>query len=104
MYEKFWGNGVRADPECAEDLADVLYELGKGLCNKKQYELAAVWLERALDAIDDQELDRLSDNASELRLAIMQQLGERRDLTACGSELIIRSQISPYVEDPRGSG
>jgi hypothetical protein len=77
MYEKFWKSSVSSHPESAEDLADVLYELGKDLCEKKHYELAAVWLERGLDAVDNQELDRLSDDAGELKLAIMQQLGEK---------------------------
>lgn len=74
MYEKF-RNLSNGEPECAEDLADVLYELGKGLYDRKHFELAATWLERALDAIDDQELDRMSEHAGDLRLAIMQKFG-----------------------------
>ena len=42
---------------------------------KKQFELSTRWLERSLDVLDRQELENLSDDAGELRLAIMQLLG-----------------------------
>jgi len=57
-----------------ESLADVLYEIGKDLLHKQQYSLSIKWLDRAYNVLNDQELDRLSMDASELRTSIMQTL------------------------------
>ena len=75
MFEKYH-ELCRGQPECGEDLADVLYELGSGLCDRKLYDLAVRWLERAFDALDEHEIDRLSDDAGDLKLAILQKLSE----------------------------
>lgn len=64
------------DPATLESLADLLYEMGRNLFQQKQYELAVKWLERSLDAISCQTLDRLSPDAGDLRMSIMHDLGE----------------------------
>ncbi|KAL9084962.1 MAG: hypothetical protein Q9165_007828 [Trypethelium subeluteriae] len=74
MFEKTARLQRHADPETAERLADVLYEMGKDLLGKKQIELAVRWLERAYDILAEQDLERLSSDAGELRLCIMQSL------------------------------
>jgi hypothetical protein len=60
------------DPHTAESLADVLYEMGKDLLGSQQYPMAVKWLERAYEVLDGQELDKLSTDASELRISIIQ--------------------------------
>lgn len=65
---------IAADPSSAQEFADTLYEIGKDLFAKKQYETAVRWLGRAYDVLSEQEQELLSDNAIELRLAIMQLL------------------------------
>lgn len=60
------------DPNTAESLADVLFELGKSLLATQQYGIGTKWLERALEVLADQELDKLSMDASELRISIIQ--------------------------------
>jgi hypothetical protein len=70
MYKKSTSRQI--DPHTAESLADVLYEMGKDLLGKQQFELAIKWLERAFDIMDGQELDILSMDASELRQSILQ--------------------------------
>lgn len=60
------------DPITTENLADTLYEMGKDLLKKKQYEMAVKWLDRASESLANHELDRLSTEASELRTSIMQ--------------------------------
>ncbi|KAI8625467.1 SPO22-domain-containing protein [Xylariaceae sp. FL1651] len=60
------------DPSLAEKLADALFEIGRNLADKKNSVLAAKWLERAYELINGQEIDRLSRDAIELRLAISQ--------------------------------
>jgi hypothetical protein len=59
----------------AEIFADLMYEMGKDLLRKRNYELAVRWLERAYDVIGEQELEMLSSEAGELRLSIMQSIG-----------------------------
>lgn len=59
----------------AENVSDLLYEIGKGLSEKRNYELGARWLERAYDILEEQSLEMLSAEAGELRLSIMQSIG-----------------------------
>lgn len=60
------------DTSTAESLADVLFEMGKGLAGKGQYHMANKWLERSYEVLNRQELDRLSMDASELRISIIE--------------------------------
>ncbi|KAI4712219.1 hypothetical protein J4E89_002485 [Alternaria sp. Ai002NY15] len=43
-----------------EQLADLLYEIGKAMLAKRDYEVAKRWLERAFDVLGEQDLDMLS--------------------------------------------
>lgn len=60
----------------AESLADLLYEIGKGALEKRNYEAASRWLERAYDVLGEQDLEMLSPEVGELRLSTMQSIGE----------------------------
>jgi hypothetical protein len=62
-------------PTTAETLADLLYEIGKDALTKRNYEVAARWLERAYDVLGEQDLDMLSPEVGELRLSAMQSIG-----------------------------
>lgn len=62
------------DASTAESLADILFEVGRDLLNKKQYTMAIKWLDRSHTLLAEQELDRLSMDASELRLSIAESL------------------------------
>ncbi|KAF1940662.1 SPO22-domain-containing protein [Clathrospora elynae] len=61
-------------PTTAENLADLLYEIGKGALTKRNYEVAARWLERAYDVLGEQDLGMLSPEVGELRLSTMQSI------------------------------
>lgn len=61
-------------PEYTERLADVLYEIGKSLAVRSDFVIAVKWFERANDVINGQELEQLSREGVELRLAILQAL------------------------------
>lgn len=63
------------DSTTAESLADLLYEMGKDLMGKRNYELAIRWLERGYDVLGEQDLETLGPEAGELRLSIMQTMG-----------------------------
>jgi hypothetical protein len=45
---------LSANPDTAEELAEVLYDIGKDEYEKKRFENAIRWLERALDILGDQ--------------------------------------------------
>ena len=72
MFNKCISSRQMFDPLTAESLADVLYEIGKDLLRRKQHQIAAKWLERALEFLTAQELDRLSIDASELKISILE--------------------------------
>jgi hypothetical protein len=72
MYTKASLSERLLDPSTAESLADLLFEMGRELLEKKQFDLAVKWLDRAFTVLNSQELDRLSSNASELRTSIIQ--------------------------------
>ncbi|KAI0142464.1 SPO22-domain-containing protein [Hypoxylon sp. NC0597] len=73
-YEKLLGCQNPKDPVSAEHLADSCFEIGKDLTAKKNFSLAPKWLERAYESINTQDLEQLSREAIELRLAISQAL------------------------------
>lgn len=73
----------------AENVSDLLYEIGKGLLEKRNYELGARWLERAYDILEEQDLEMLSAEAGELRLSIMQSIGQSRSSIIRVMELIL---------------
>jgi hypothetical protein len=78
MFSKCVISGNQLDPATTESISDLLYEIGKDLLNQKQYELAVKWLERSHDVLGEQELEKLSVDAGELKLSILQSLS-----TAC---------------------
>lgn len=64
---------VRAvDPDTAEKLADLLYNIGQDCLKKKKYDLAIKWLQRAHEVLQAQEPERLSIDASDLATGITQ--------------------------------
>ncbi|KAK3064561.1 hypothetical protein LTS18_006048 [Coniosporium uncinatum] len=88
------------DASSAEELADLLFEIGKDQLTKSQSEMAAKWLERSLDVLDEQELEHLSPDAGELRLIIMQKLAralmdqQREDARARAWGLVKLMEVS----------
>lgn len=57
-----------------EKIADSLFHLGKGLLNKQDYSMADKWLHRCWEVINSQQLQEMSREAVELRIAIIQAL------------------------------
>jgi tetratricopeptide (TPR) repeat protein len=75
MFMKCKNLGKGFNPTTTEQLADLLYEIGKAALVKRDYEVAVRWLERAHDVLEEQGLDMLSPEIGELRLSIMQSIG-----------------------------
>ncbi|KAH9898758.1 meiosis protein SPO22/ZIP4 like-domain-containing protein [Xylariomycetidae sp. FL2044] len=74
VFGKVAGLLEAQDPTSAENLADSLFEIGQDLLTKSQFALAAKWTDRAYQIINCQDLEQLSREAIELRLAISQAL------------------------------
>lgn len=62
------------DPVLTENLADLLFELGKDCSSKALHDGAAQWLERAYDILMSRDLEELSSDAGDLQTAIMHAL------------------------------
>ncbi|PQE27929.1 hypothetical protein CJF30_00009126 [Rutstroemia sp. NJR-2017a BBW] len=74
MYNKSMNSKDIFDHDTTESLSDALYEIGKESLTKKQYTLAVKWLQRAYEVLNSEDLDKLSANATELRISILQTL------------------------------
>jgi len=77
MYSKIVLQRGESSTEASafEYLADLLFEVGKGLLSKHEPSRAAKWLRRAMEILADQDVHLLSPDALELRLSIMHYLG-----------------------------
>ncbi|PQE09145.1 hypothetical protein CJF32_00010362 [Rutstroemia sp. NJR-2017a WRK4] len=74
MYNKSMNSKDIFDHDTTESLSDALYEIGKESLAQKQYTLAVKWLQRAYEVLNSDDLDKLSANATELRISILQTL------------------------------
>lgn len=74
LYAKVEKLMVGIDTTVVESFADTLFEIGKSLASKNDFSLATKWLERSYEVINSQELEQLSRDAVELRMAIFQAL------------------------------
>lgn len=85
MFRKAAVEDKQLDPNTAESFSDLLFEIGKHQLESKQYELAVKWLERSYDLLSRQEFERLSSDAGELRISILQSTGsyEVSDMERC---------------------
>jgi len=72
LFQKSLSSRQLFDPHTTESLADVLYEMGKDLLAQQQFSMAVKWLDRSYEVLGKQDLDRLSIDASELRVSIME--------------------------------
>ncbi len=79
MFRKASVMDKHLDPNIAESFADLLFEIGKDQLENKQYELAVRWLERSYDVLLEQDLERLSSDAGELRISIIEKTGASCD-------------------------
>lgn len=76
MFAKYGQAGTSLSPDAAENIADLLYEIGKQALERRNYDTAVKWLERSYNVLEKQDLEMLSSEAGELRLCITQGLGK----------------------------
>lgn len=75
MYSRVDLSPEHLDPASAENIAERFYEIGRDRLGVKAFETASKWLSRAYDALSTQHLSRLSAEAGELRVCILQCAG-----------------------------
>ncbi|KAF4535794.1 Tetratricopeptide-like helical protein [Lasiodiplodia theobromae] len=71
MFSKSGLEPNRLTADTGDMLTDTLFEIGRDLFRKGQYEDAVKWLDRAYDIIGEQNVEELDHDAVELRLAIL---------------------------------
>lgn len=76
MFAKYGQVGTTASLDVAEDIADLFYEIGKQALTKRNPEAAVKWLKRSRSVLEEHDHGMLGFEAGELRLCIMQGLGE----------------------------
>ncbi|KAI9741250.1 MAG: hypothetical protein M1834_002966 [Cirrosporium novae-zelandiae] len=71
MYNKLISSDRELDSKAAEILSGLLCQMGKDLLEKEQIKIAIKWLGRAYGILSAQELEKLSNDARELRSRVM---------------------------------
>ncbi|KAL8943366.1 MAG: hypothetical protein Q9211_001005 [Gyalolechia sp. 1 TL-2023] len=74
FFAKLNAAGIVHEATVAEDLADILFEIGRDLATKQSYSAAIQWLERAHGTLISQTPEDLSTDASALRGCIVHTL------------------------------
>lgn len=89
MYARTEGLRRSLNPEAAEEFAEVLCDMGKGLAERGVFDGAMTWLRRALGVLEAQNVEMMSIGACHLRDAACQALvtamletGQERDWEA----------------------
>ncbi len=76
MLSKLSAECVSQNPSIAENLADLLYDIGKSLLIQDQHSLAARWMQRSYETLSQHSLEKLGANAGDLRFCILHGLGK----------------------------
>ncbi|RSL67820.1 hypothetical protein CEP53_002853 [Fusarium sp. AF-6] len=102
MYTKADDLLRHLDPLSAEQLADTLQDIGANLSEKGDHEMALKWLRRAHTLINGQELERLSTEGLEVRMAIHHDLIQTLLATGSPERVQEADDLVSYVESEIG--
>ncbi|RMJ11073.1 hypothetical protein BHE90_011318 [Fusarium euwallaceae] len=102
MYTKADDLLRHLDPLSAEQLADTLQDIGANLSGKGDHEMALKWLRRAHTLINGQELERLSTEGLEVRMAIHHDLIQTLLATGSPERVQEADDLVSYVESEIG--
>ncbi|KAF2225046.1 meiosis protein SPO22/ZIP4 like-domain-containing protein [Elsinoe ampelina] len=95
---------INKNGEVAEKVADLAYEIGKDLMKDKKHEEASRWLDKATEAIDTIEHDQLSQEALELRSAILADLVRNLLALKNAASLNRATDVLSYLDSDTSSG
>lgn len=90
------------DATLSENLADTFFDIGRAFLPKKEFQMAVKWLERAYEIIDAQDIEKLSRDGVELRLAILQAYIQALVGTKTRDNLRRAEDLVAYVETELG--
>lgn len=103
MYTKAEKVQRSISAQAAENLADVLYEIGKDLTSKRDFAMAHKWLDRANKILETQDVDQLSREGTELRMAIFQALVKAFIGLSTTESLKQAAELVEYIESEVGN-
>lgn len=122
MFTKLNPIADEVDPSLAENLADLLFEIGRAQWKNSLYTEAVQWLEKAYDILVGQSLEALSSDAGELQVSIMHLLvralikipGEgnwskawnlvgKLEIDSCNRLAVLILKLDLYAIDPSAS-
>jgi Meiosis protein SPO22/ZIP4 like len=69
---------LRSTPAAVENMVDLLFEIGSSLLHKGCCDMAVVWLRRARELLEHQDLQGLSLDAGEMRMNLLHTHGQLR--------------------------
>lgn len=102
MFAKIENLRQSLDVASTENIADTLQHIGVDLSSKEDHVMAIKWLKRADKLINAQDLERLSIDGRELRLAIFQGLIQAYLGVASSESIQLASDLASYVESEVG--
>lgn len=103
MYTKAEKLQQPLSPQAAENFADVLYEIGKDLTTKQDFAMGHKWLDRANKILQTQDVDQLSREGTELRMAVFQALVKASIGLNTVESLKQAVELVDYIESEVGS-
>lgn len=86
----------------AEKIVESIFYVGKSLLSKLDFPIAVKWLQRAWDLINDQQLQEMSRDAVELRMAVLQALVTALMALQTAESIEKAQNLVEYVESEIG--
>ncbi|KMU92208.1 hypothetical protein CIHG_10010 [Coccidioides immitis H538.4] len=102
MLSKLPHQALQQDAVLVEQLSSLLFEVGKFLVEKKEYHEADKWLQRALEALSQRQLDMLSPDASDMRLCIIHGLVRANNALHTADSRIKVTRLLSILENEYG--
>lgn len=103
MYNKSRKIDLAENAQAAEQLVDILYEMGKDmLVREKDYGASITWLDRALEIIQIPEPNKLSRDAGELRISVLQASIKARIGIGTAEKVLKARDLLQRLEDEIG--
>lgn len=82
MFSKISAACVQQNPSSGGSLAELLYDIGRGLMASNDYSDAETWLSRASEALSDSVISHLGQDTRNLRFCILHALGASQNISS----------------------
>lgn len=71
FYSQINKENIIGDPVISEEFADSFFEIGKAEHDRRQFEIAACWLERSVEILTEHDVNQMSEFAPDLKLTTL---------------------------------